>query len=115
MLNVVLFRSDDPWRFPLNVRSGLAVNVGVGWIGYLLAALLAQNALWLGLATVLVSLGNCIARVLTPKERKRLRAIVEYLKPAHTHFVDLVEPLPTVLPDHWEIGVSEVGVTTFAH
>ena len=41
MLNVVLFRSTNPWRFPLNVRSGLAVNVGVGWLGYLLAALLA--------------------------------------------------------------------------
>ena len=48
-------------------------------------------------------------------ERKRLRAIVEYLKPAHTHFVDLVEPLPPVVPDHWEIGVSEVGVATVTH
>jgi len=56
-----------------------------------------------------------VARVLTPRERQRLRAIVEYLKPAHTHFVDLVEPLPPVVPDHWEIGVSEVGVTTVAH
>ena len=64
MLNVVLFRSDDPRRFPLNVRSGLAVNVGVGWIGYLLAALFAENALWLGLATILVSLGNCILHLI---------------------------------------------------
>jgi hypothetical protein len=37
------------------------------------------------------------------------------LKPAHTHFVDLVEPLPPVVPDHWEIGVSEVGVATVTH
>jgi hypothetical protein len=50
--------------------------------------------------------------VLTPRERTRLRAIVEYLKPAHRHVVDLIEPLPPVVPDHWEIGVSEVGVTT---
>ena len=35
------------------------------------------------------------------RERQQLRAIVEYLKPAHTHFVDLVEPLPPVLPNHW--------------
>jgi phage tail-like protein len=56
-----------------------------------------------------------VARVLTALERQRLRAIVEYLKPAHTHFVDLVEPLPPVVPDHWEIGVSEVGVTTVTH
>lgn len=60
MLNVVLFRSNDPWRFPLNVRSGLVVNVVVGWLAYLLAALLAERALWLALATILVSLGNCV-------------------------------------------------------
>lgn len=60
MLNVVLFRSSDPWRFPLNVRSGLVVNVVVGWVAYLLAALLAERALWLALATILVSLGNCV-------------------------------------------------------
>jgi phage tail-like protein len=56
-----------------------------------------------------------VARVLTPRERTRLRAIVEYLKPAHRHVVDLIEPLPPVVPDHWEIGVSEVGVTTVVH
>lgn len=72
MLNVVLFRSDDPWRFPLNVRSGLAVNVGVGWIGYLLAALLAQDAIWLGLATILVSLGNCVLHLIVIPIRGRM-------------------------------------------
>ena len=36
-------------------------------------------------------------------------AIVEYLKPAHTHFVDLVEPLPPILPNHWELGLSDLG------
>ena len=72
MLNVVLFRSVDPWRFPLNVRSGLAVNVGVGWIGYLLAALLAQDALWLGLATILVSLGNCVLHLIVIPIRGRM-------------------------------------------
>lgn len=72
MLNVVLFRSNDPWRFPLNVRSGLAVNVGVGWIGYLLAALLAQDALWLALATILVSLGNCVLHLIVIPIRGRM-------------------------------------------
>jgi hypothetical protein len=32
-----------------------------------------------------------------------------------THFVDLVEPLPIVEPDHWELGLSELGVTTVLH
>jgi hypothetical protein len=59
MLNIVLFRSTDPWRLPLNTRSGLVVNLFTGWVCYLLAALLAERALWLALATILVSLGNC--------------------------------------------------------
>jgi len=72
MLNVVLFRSTDPWQFPLNVRSGLAVNVGVGWLGYLLAALLADQALWLALATIMVSLGNCVLHLIVIPIRGRM-------------------------------------------
>ncbi|OQX69585.1 MAG: phage tail protein [Sorangiineae bacterium NIC37A_2] len=56
-----------------------------------------------------------MARILTARERQQLRAIVEYLKPAHTHFVDLVEPLPPVLPNHWELGLSDLGETTDLH
>jgi len=56
-----------------------------------------------------------VARILSATERKRLRAIVEYLKPAHTHFVDLVEPFPPVIPDHWELGLSDLGETSELH
>lgn len=56
-----------------------------------------------------------VTRILTARERQQLRAIVEYLKPAHTHFVDLVEPLPPVLPNHWELGLSDLGETTNLH
>jgi len=52
---------------------------------------------------------------LTDAERKQLRAIVEYLKPAHTHFVDLIEPGLLPVFDHWELGVSELGWTTDLH
>ena len=52
---------------------------------------------------------------LTDAQRSQLRAIVEYLKPAHTHFVTLVEPAPPAFIDHWELGVSEIGVTTDLH
>ncbi len=72
MLNVVLFRSEDPWRFPLNVRSGLAVNVGVGWMSYLLAALLAERAMWLALAAITVSLGNCVLHLVVIPVRGRM-------------------------------------------
>jgi phage tail-like protein len=56
-----------------------------------------------------------VARVLAARERKQLRALVEHLKPAHTHFVDLVEPLPSVAPEHWELGFSDLGVDTLLH
>lgn len=56
-----------------------------------------------------------VGRVLSEGERRQLRAIVEYLKPAHTHFVNLVEPLPPIVPDDWELGVSELGVSATLH
>jgi phage tail-like protein len=54
-------------------------------------------------------------RALTAEERRRLRQIVDYMKPAHTHFVRLVEPeIPSVV-DHVELGLSELGETFFLH
>ena len=41
--------------------------------------------------------------------------IVEYLKPAHIHFVDLVEPIPPVDFDHWVMDESELGWNTLLH
>ena len=52
---------------------------------------------------------------LSDTERSQLRAIVEYLKPAHTHFVDLIEPGPPLSYDHWEMGVSELGWSSELH
>lgn len=72
MLNVVLFGSDDPWRYPLNVRSGLVVNVVVGWVSYLLAALFGASALWLAMATILISVGNCVLHLLVIPIRGRM-------------------------------------------
>src|SRR5690606_7716951 len=56
-----------------------------------------------------------VGRLLADEERVRLRAIVEYLKPAHTHFVDLVEPVAVIEPDHWELGLSDSGETSDLH
>lgn len=49
---------------------------------------------------------------LTDIERRQLRAIVEYLRPAQTHFVDLVEPHAPAPVDHWELGISYLGERT---
>lgn len=52
---------------------------------------------------------------LSDTERRQIRAIVDYLKPAHTHFVDLIEPGVPLSYDHWELGVSELGVESELH
>lgn len=52
---------------------------------------------------------------LSDSERRQLRAIVEYMKPAHTHFVDLLEPSAPIDYAHWELGVSELGLSTDLH
>jgi hypothetical protein len=61
MINTVLFKSATPDRYPLNPNTALGINVFVGWGTYLLAAILAEKAIWLGIAVILVSLGNFIA------------------------------------------------------
>ncbi len=58
MMNSALFSSQEPDRYPLNPNTALIVNVTVGWLFYFLAALFGEKALWLGIATILVSTGN---------------------------------------------------------
>jgi phage tail-like protein len=50
-----------------------------------------------------------VAVVLTTEQRRQIRALVEYLKPAHTHFIELVEPTLMLEAGDWLLGVSEVG------
>jgi hypothetical protein len=61
MMNKVMFHSDLPDRYPLNTNTALIVNVIVGWLFYFLAAFFCEKAIWLGLASMLVSAGNFIA------------------------------------------------------
>lgn len=56
-----------------------------------------------------------VPRVLEDSERAMLVEIVEYMKPAHTHFVALVEPEVPVILDHLELGYSELGDTWVLH
>ncbi|HEY5464022.1 MAG TPA: HXXEE domain-containing protein [Hanamia sp.] len=61
MMNRVMFKSDLPDRYPLNTNTALLINVIVGWLFYFLAAFFGKKAIWLGIATIMVSLGNFIA------------------------------------------------------
>jgi len=61
MINRVMFKSDLPDRYPLNTNTALVINVIVGWLFYFLAAFFCEKSIWLGIATIMVSLGNFIA------------------------------------------------------
>lgn len=61
MINRVMFKSNLPDRYPLNSNTSFIINVLIGWTIYLLAALAGTQAIWLGLAAILVSFGNVIA------------------------------------------------------
>lgn len=61
MLNRVMFNSDQPDRYPLNSNTSLIVNVFVGWTVYLLAIIAGSSLVWMGMAAILVSLGNIVA------------------------------------------------------
>lgn len=61
MLNTALFKSKIPDRYPLNSNTSLYINLVVGWLFYFLAALFSEKAIWLCIATLLISFGNIIA------------------------------------------------------
>ncbi len=50
-----------------------------------------------------------VQQTLTTAQRSQLRSIVEYMKPAHTHFIQLIEPEIPLVIDHLELGYSELG------
>ncbi|MBS1979339.1 MAG: HXXEE domain-containing protein [Bacteroidetes bacterium] len=64
MVNRVMYKSELPDRYPLNTNTAVYVNVFMGWSTYLVAALLGEKAVWLGIATILVSVGNVIAHTI---------------------------------------------------
>lgn len=61
MLNKAVFKSTMPDRYPMNTNTAVYINVILGWPIYFLAAFFAEKAVWLGLASILVSLGNTVA------------------------------------------------------
>jgi hypothetical protein len=64
MMNIVMFNSKQPDRFPLNEQTSFVVNVVMGWTSYALAAIFSEQAIWLGIGTILVSIGNFVAHTI---------------------------------------------------
>ena len=63
MINKAMFSSNKPDRYPLNSNTALLINTSIGWLLYVAAFIVAEHAVWLAIASVLVSVGNVIAHV----------------------------------------------------
>ena len=64
MLNTAMFNSKQPDRYPLNPNTALIINTTIGWTLYALAFIFADRALWLAIASILVSAGNVFAHLI---------------------------------------------------
>ncbi|HEX5414128.1 MAG TPA: HXXEE domain-containing protein [Chloroflexota bacterium] len=111
MVNTVLYGSSEPDRYPLNANTSLVVNVVIGWLFYLAAAVLGDRAVWLGIATILVSVGNVIAHTVLFNLRGKTfynpgmaTALVLFLPLAVTFFAVVVQSHAASTAD-WLIGV----------
>jgi hypothetical protein len=59
-----MYKSNTPDSYPLNSQTSFIVNVPLGWFFYFLAAIFATQYIWLGIGTMLVSLGNVVAHTI---------------------------------------------------
>lgn len=53
--------------------------------------------------------------LLTDEQRDAIRALVDYMKPAHEHLGSIREPEEPTVIDHLELGLSELGVDWLLH
>lgn len=111
MLNTVLFQSSLPDRYPLNANTALIVNVVVGWLFSFAAAALGDRAVWLGIATILVTVGNVVAHAVLFNVRGKTlynpgmaTAVVLFLPLAVSFFALVVQDHSASTGD-WLFGV----------
>ena len=111
MMNRVMAASTEPDRYPLNSNTALIVNTTVGWLVYLLAAVFGAHAIWLGIAAVLISVGNFVAHTLLFNLRGKTRynagmltSIVLFL-PISAYFFYLVASHRLATPVDWAVGL----------
>jgi hypothetical protein len=111
MMNTVMFSSKQPDRYPLNTNTAFIINVFVGWFSYFLAAVFGEKILWLGIATILVSVGNFVAHTFLFNIKGKtfynpgmLTAIVLFL-PIAAYFGYLLIRGNLATPIDWMVGV----------
>jgi hypothetical protein len=111
MMNTVMFSSKQPDRYPLNTNTAFIINVFVGWFSYFLAAVFGEKILWLGIASILVSVGNFVAHTFLFNIKGKtfynpgmLTAIVLFL-PIATYFGYLLIQGNLATPIDWIVGI----------
>ena len=110
-LNTVIFKSNQPDRYPLNTYSALIINVIIGWGFYLLAALFVDKAPWLGLATILISVGNTFFHIIVCNIKGRtfynpgLITSLFLFTPVSYLFFDMVITNHMMSSTDWAIGI----------
>jgi phage tail-like protein len=84
-------------------------TLGVDYLG---------DGTWLGTSSLHDRLSFYVVSpiTLTPDQRTKITALVNYMKDARTHFLGIQEPTPPPpVPNHWELGLSQLGVNTLLH
>jgi hypothetical protein len=111
MMNTVMFSSKQPDRYPLNTNTAFIINVFVGWFSYFLAAVFGEKILWLGIASILVSVGNFVAHTFLFNIKGKtfynpgmLTAIVLFL-PIAAYFGYLLIQGNFATPIDWIVGI----------
>lgn len=111
MMNTVMFSSKKPDRYPLNTNTALIVNTVVGWLIYFLAAVFTKSLIWIGIATILVSLGNFVAHTFvfnikgkTKYNPGMLTAIIFFL-PISVYFFYIVLTQNLATLTDWILGI----------
>jgi len=59
-INKIFYKNRKPVRYPADPRSSFIINVLVEWTTFILAAILAEDALWLGIAVMIFAFGNFV-------------------------------------------------------
>lgn len=103
----------DAIRFFVGITVTLDVFNATGWV-------LGEDELGIdtelapSLQFLLYSFNIISPVALTAEQRTRMRQLTDLMKVAHEHLVDIIEPDTSTI-DHWELGLSEIGVTTDLH
>lgn len=101
-------------RFFLDIEVTITEWNNIGWI-------LGEDELGFDVelgASSQVALYSYVIETQTPLSAEQLaqiRAIAEYMHPAHTHLVEIVYPGAPATVDHLELGLSELGPEWILH